>query len=131
MIPSSLLDTILKEVPTRDDPRLLSRFAFGKFKASSINMCLYSYLGINSPRLTKLRLTKSPHFGCLCFVDFQELMKVFEDICEKAAYQTVVMDAPTVSKKRTYTSAFNETSSAPAKRAPAKSASTGKYSRKR
>lgn len=42
-------EAILGEVPDRDDPRLLARIAFG----------------ISSPRVTKMKLSKSPLFGSM------------------------------------------------------------------
>ncbi|KAH7062187.1 P-loop containing nucleoside triphosphate hydrolase protein [Macrophomina phaseolina] len=55
------VDAILQAVDARDDPRFLARVAYG----------------IHSPRVTKLKLAKSPVFGSLCDHDFLGLVRLF------------------------------------------------------
>ncbi|KAG9245187.1 ATP-dependent DNA helicase-like protein recQ [Calycina marina] len=56
---------ILKAVHDRDDPRLLAKIAFG----------------ISSPRITKLKLGRSPLFGSINDHDFESLLRAFTKEC--------------------------------------------------
>ncbi|KDQ63470.1 hypothetical protein JAAARDRAFT_119479 [Jaapia argillacea MUCL 33604] len=92
---------ILAACPERDDPRLLARMAFG----------------ITSPRLTAGKWsTYHPLFGSMVDVDFNILVQTFDVECKKVGYtRTETTDAPTTTKKRTYTqsssSSYNNYSS--------------------
>jgi len=59
---------ILSAVPDRDDPRLLAKIAFG----------------IASPRITKLKLGRSPLFGSMDDHDFESLLTAFTLECGKS-----------------------------------------------
>ncbi|CAG8973955.1 hypothetical protein HYALB_00007484 [Hymenoscyphus albidus] len=59
---------ILRQVPVRDDPRLLAKIAFG----------------ITSPRITALKLEKDPIFGSMDDHDFPGLLRAFTVECNKA-----------------------------------------------
>ncbi|KAF4504562.1 hypothetical protein G6O67_008002 [Ophiocordyceps sinensis] len=60
---------ILDACDVRDDPRFLARIAFG----------------MKSPRITQLRLDKSPVFRSLADHDFKTLLKEFTAACETAS----------------------------------------------
>ncbi|KAI5923432.1 P-loop containing nucleoside triphosphate hydrolase protein [Camillea tinctor] len=62
---------VLEACEVRDDPRFLARVAFG----------------IKSPRVTKLRLDKSPVFGSLEEHDFTSLLEEFTKACKKAGFK--------------------------------------------
>ena len=59
---------ILNTVADRDDPRLLAKIAFG----------------IASPRITKLKLGRSPLFGSMDDHDFESLLRAFTQECKNA-----------------------------------------------
>ncbi|KAI0477910.1 P-loop containing nucleoside triphosphate hydrolase protein [Xylariaceae sp. FL0804] len=59
---------VLDACDVRDDPRFLARVAFG----------------IVSPRVTRLKLARSPVFGSLQDHDFESLMAAFTKACEEA-----------------------------------------------
>ncbi|QSZ33768.1 hypothetical protein DSL72_005339 [Monilinia vaccinii-corymbosi] len=58
-------DHILNTVSDRDDPRLLAKLAFG----------------ISSPRITQMKLGKSPIFGSMEDHKFMVLLEAFEKVC--------------------------------------------------
>ncbi|RAL66313.1 hypothetical protein DID88_005983 [Monilinia fructigena] len=58
-------DGILNMVSARDDPRLLAKLAFG----------------ISSPRITQMRLGRSPVFGSMENHEFIVLLRAFEQVC--------------------------------------------------
>lgn len=59
---------ILSAVPDRDDSRLLAKIAFG----------------IASPKITKLKMGRSPLFGSMDDHDFESLLTAFTRECESA-----------------------------------------------
>lgn len=63
------IEAVLKECDVRDDPRFLARVAFG----------------IKSPRVTQLKLDKSPVFMSLADHSFQALMREFTRACDGRA----------------------------------------------
>ncbi|KAM4058367.1 DEAD/DEAH box helicase [Hirsutella rhossiliensis] len=62
------MERILQACDVRDDPRFLARVAFG----------------IKSPRVTQLKLDRSPVFRSLADHDFKTLLKEFTAACEEA-----------------------------------------------
>jgi len=64
-------DQILNTIPDRDDPRLLARIAFG----------------ISSPRVTKLKMGRSPMFGSMEDHDFMHLLRSFTTVCNNVEKQ--------------------------------------------
>jgi superfamily II DNA helicase RecQ len=61
------IQQVLKAVSVRDDPRFLAKLAFG----------------IKSPRMTALKVDKTPAFESMNVCDFPELLSVFTEACEK------------------------------------------------
>ena len=82
------IQAILNACPERDDPRLLARMAFG----------------ITSPRLTTKRLTKHHLFGSMASVDFNGLLRAFENVCKKRKSQGDESGS-SLPQKRTYSAA--------------------------
>lgn len=80
------MSQVLTTIATRDDPRLLARFAFG----------------IASPRLTALKCsTAHKHFGCMNDVDFNVLLKEFDKECAAVDYVIVEVEADALKSKTT------------------------------
>jgi superfamily II DNA helicase RecQ len=63
------IQQVLKAVSVRDDPRFLAKLAFG----------------IKSPRMTALKVDKTPAFESMNVCDFPELLRVFTEACEKGS----------------------------------------------
>jgi superfamily II DNA helicase RecQ len=63
------IQQVLKAVSVRDDPRFLAKLAFG----------------IKSPRMTALKVNKTPAFESMNVCDFLELLSVFTEACEKGS----------------------------------------------
>jgi superfamily II DNA helicase RecQ len=63
------IQQVLKAVSVRDDPRFLAKLAFG----------------IKSPRMTALKVDKTPAFESMNVCDFPELLSVFTEACEKGS----------------------------------------------
>ncbi|KAK0668065.1 P-loop containing nucleoside triphosphate hydrolase protein [Cercophora samala] len=64
---ASSIQKVLKATDVRDDPRFLARVAYG----------------IRSPRVTALKLDKSPVFRSMAGHDFEALLAEFTKVCEK------------------------------------------------
>lgn len=64
---ASSIQKVLEAINVRDDPRFLARVAYG----------------IRSPRVTALKLDKSPVFRSLAHHDFEALLAEFTKACEK------------------------------------------------
>ncbi|RDA92134.1 hypothetical protein CP533_6072 [Ophiocordyceps camponoti-saundersi (nom. inval.)] len=67
------IELVLKKCDVRDDARFLARVAFG----------------IKSPRVTQLKLDKSPVFRSLADHDFKALLAEFTAVCEKESSKPV------------------------------------------
>ncbi|KAI0053325.1 ATP-dependent DNA helicase [Auriscalpium vulgare] len=110
-----MLKSILDACPTRDDPRLLARMAFG----------------ITSPRLTLNKWSSThPLFGCLGNVDFNVLLEAFDAECKKSGYMKVDMPPPTSGYKRSL-SRDNSYTTTTTKRTKSSGSSRGGSSRGR
>ncbi|PHH91984.1 hypothetical protein CDD83_9431 [Cordyceps sp. RAO-2017] len=69
VVDKAAIERILEACDVRDDPRFLARVAFG----------------IKSPRVTRLKLDRSPVFRSLADHDFKTLLKEFTAACETAS----------------------------------------------
>lgn len=72
------IQRVLEACKDRDDPRLLTRLAFG----------------ITSPRLTTAKLTRNPVFGSMVDCDWVAMLKEFTKICDAEGNQPAQPSSP-------------------------------------